>query len=267
MSFVTILSPGTSSTSVGRAREHTAFDHPPCPAAPRTRPRLSPLLLPTGALVWGNSSDTPSANNMAKKKGGKKGGKKKKGPAIFTADEDVAPFGLRFNDIVSTPMGLTCTVAGVKYDNADTKVSRRPLRCRAEFGRPAATYPRDGASAERCAASRRGRHTHLHMPPRARWWRASRRTAREDAGLVVLRCQLGWDAVRPRSLALPRPCARSSTSNGASAALGRGWRSRLPQKGPGGAHFRALCAGRASPPLAGGTRPRGTSTKGRAISP
>mmetsp|Transcript_11552 Transcript_11552/g.15737 ORF Transcript_11552/g.15737 Transcript_11552/m.15737 type:complete len:169 (+) Transcript_11552:424-930(+) len=55
---------------------------------------------------------------MAKKKGGgkKKGGKKKKGPAFYTDEQDLAPFGFKLRDIVCTPLGLKGTIIGVKYD-------------------------------------------------------------------------------------------------------------------------------------------------------
>mmetsp|Transcript_11858 Transcript_11858/g.22591 ORF Transcript_11858/g.22591 Transcript_11858/m.22591 type:complete len:172 (+) Transcript_11858:330-845(+) len=54
---------------------------------------------------------------MGKKKGGgKKGGKKKKGPAFYTSEDDLAPFGFKMHDIVCTPIGLKGTIIGVKYD-------------------------------------------------------------------------------------------------------------------------------------------------------
>mmetsp|Transcript_30571 Transcript_30571/g.72768 ORF Transcript_30571/g.72768 Transcript_30571/m.72768 type:complete len:312 (+) Transcript_30571:367-1302(+) len=61
-----------------------------------------------------------------KKKGasGKKG-KKKKGPAFYTAPEDTEPFGFKVNDIVRTPVGLTGTVIGVKYDDPNNKETGR----------------------------------------------------------------------------------------------------------------------------------------------
>ena len=48
------------------------------------------------------------------KKGG--GGKKKKGkgPAMETSDDALAPFNLKFRDMVSTPLGVIATVAGTK---------------------------------------------------------------------------------------------------------------------------------------------------------
>mmetsp|Transcript_39205 Transcript_39205/g.65881 ORF Transcript_39205/g.65881 Transcript_39205/m.65881 type:complete len:163 (+) Transcript_39205:212-700(+) len=53
---------------------------------------------------------------MPKKAGGKKkgGGKKKKGPTLLTSEADLAPFGFKVRDIISTPMGLKGTVIGVK---------------------------------------------------------------------------------------------------------------------------------------------------------
>ena len=47
---------------------------------------------------------------MAKK--GKKG--KGKGPAIETTPEALAPFGVSMRDLVATPLGVECTVVGVK---------------------------------------------------------------------------------------------------------------------------------------------------------
>jgi ATP-dependent RNA helicase DDX54/DBP10 len=44
-----------------------------------------------------------------------------KAPAIFTAEEDTAPFGLRVNEIVRTPLGVTGTVLGIKYSDAESK--------------------------------------------------------------------------------------------------------------------------------------------------
>ena len=49
---------------------------------------------------------------MGKKKGGKKG--KGKGPAFLFTPEALAPFNVVVNDIVATPLGVQCTVHGVK---------------------------------------------------------------------------------------------------------------------------------------------------------
>lgn len=48
-----------------------------------------------------------------------------KAPAIFTDDQDTAPFGVRVNEIVRTPLGVTGTVLGVKYSDADAKLDGR----------------------------------------------------------------------------------------------------------------------------------------------
>lgn len=54
----------------------------------------------------------------------KKGGKKK-GPTYYTTDEDMAPFGFKVNDIIRTPLGITGTVIGVKYENPEQKETGR----------------------------------------------------------------------------------------------------------------------------------------------
>ena len=52
---------------------------------------------------------------MAKAKGGKKGGKKgKKGPALVVDENALRPFDVSMNDLIATPLGVECTVAGVK---------------------------------------------------------------------------------------------------------------------------------------------------------
>lgn len=56
---------------------------------------------------------------------GKKGGKKAKGPTYYVEDEHCIPFGFRANDIIKTPLGLTGTVIGVKYENPDDKATGR----------------------------------------------------------------------------------------------------------------------------------------------
>lgn len=57
---------------------------------------------------------------------GKKGGKKKaKGPTYYVEDVRCIPFGFRANDIIKTPLGLTGTVIGVKYENPDDQATGR----------------------------------------------------------------------------------------------------------------------------------------------
>mmetsp|Transcript_31140 Transcript_31140/g.77505 ORF Transcript_31140/g.77505 Transcript_31140/m.77505 type:complete len:150 (-) Transcript_31140:192-641(-) len=56
---------------------------------------------------------------------GKKGGKKAKGPTYYVEDDHCLPFGFRANDIIKTPLGLTGTVIGVKYENPDLKETGR----------------------------------------------------------------------------------------------------------------------------------------------
>ena len=46
--------------------------------------------------------------------GKKKGKKGKKGPELLTSDEALAPFDVKVRDIVSTPLGVECTVVGVR---------------------------------------------------------------------------------------------------------------------------------------------------------
>jgi len=79
-----------------------------------------------------------------KKKGGKKGGKKKKGPAFYTAPEDTQPFGFLVHDIVRTPVGLTGTVIGVKYDDPENKETGR-LWVEYPGGKQSPLEPRLGA--------------------------------------------------------------------------------------------------------------------------
>ena len=50
-----------------------------------------------------------------KKAAGKKGGGKTAKPAYLTENEHCEPFRLFANDIVMTPLGIRCTVLGVKY--------------------------------------------------------------------------------------------------------------------------------------------------------
>ena len=49
-----------------------------------------------------------------KKKAAAKKGKAAAKPAYLTDEEHCAPFGLFANDIVTTPLGISCTVLGVK---------------------------------------------------------------------------------------------------------------------------------------------------------
>ncbi|KAG2491302.1 hypothetical protein HYH03_010308 [Edaphochlamys debaryana] len=51
--------------------------------------------------------------------------KGKKGPPLVTADEDITAFGFKLHDIVRTPLGITATVIGVKYESADDKQTGR----------------------------------------------------------------------------------------------------------------------------------------------
>lgn len=45
-----------------------------------------------------------------------KSAKKTKAPEFITDEADCLAFGLRYQDIVRTPLGLTGKVLGVKYD-------------------------------------------------------------------------------------------------------------------------------------------------------
>ena len=56
---------------------------------------------------------------------GKKGGKKAKGPTYYVEDEHCIPYGFRANDIIKTPLGLTGTVIGVKYENPEDRSTGR----------------------------------------------------------------------------------------------------------------------------------------------
>eukprot|EP00899_Mesostigma_viride_P003257 jgi/Mesvir1/12932/Mv05950-RA.1 len=58
---------------------------------------------------------------MPPKDGSPKKARKKKAPTFYTTDEDLAPFGVKMNDIVRTPLGLTGTVIGVKYADINDK--------------------------------------------------------------------------------------------------------------------------------------------------
>lgn len=57
---------------------------------------------------------------MAPKKSGKK-----KGPTYYTTEADLEPFGFKLNDIIRTPLGVTGTVIGVKYENPEQKETGR----------------------------------------------------------------------------------------------------------------------------------------------
>lgn len=74
---------------------------------------------------------------------GKKGGKKKKGPAFYTGDVDMKPFGFKVRDIVQTPLGLSGTVIGVKYEGGNPE-NRDSARLWVEYpgGRQAPLEPR-----------------------------------------------------------------------------------------------------------------------------
>mmetsp|Transcript_9054 Transcript_9054/g.15756 ORF Transcript_9054/g.15756 Transcript_9054/m.15756 type:complete len:152 (-) Transcript_9054:554-1009(-) len=68
----------------------------------------------------------------------------KKKPAIFTSDEDLKPFGFKMSDIVRTPLGITGTVLGVKYENPEAKETGR-VWVRYENGNEAPLEPKLGA--------------------------------------------------------------------------------------------------------------------------
>uniref|UniRef100_A0A7S2QTP5 Uncharacterized protein n=1 Tax=Chlamydomonas chlamydogama TaxID=225041 RepID=A0A7S2QTP5_9CHLO len=76
---------------------------------------------------------------MAPKKLGKK-----KGPTYYTTDEDMAPFGFKLHDIVRTPLGITGTVIGVKYENPEQKETGR-VWVKYENGHEAPLEPKLGA--------------------------------------------------------------------------------------------------------------------------
>mmetsp|Transcript_18659 Transcript_18659/g.52455 ORF Transcript_18659/g.52455 Transcript_18659/m.52455 type:complete len:143 (-) Transcript_18659:486-914(-) len=69
---------------------------------------------------------------------------KKKKPTIFENDADVAPFGFKMHDIVRTPLGITGTVIGVKYENLENKETGR-VWVRYENGHEAPLEPKLGA--------------------------------------------------------------------------------------------------------------------------
>mmetsp|Transcript_31545 Transcript_31545/g.94075 ORF Transcript_31545/g.94075 Transcript_31545/m.94075 type:complete len:135 (-) Transcript_31545:768-1172(-) len=48
-----------------------------------------------------------------------------KGGALLTDDKDLAPFGVKLNDMVRTPLGVTGTIIGVKYESVSDKSSGR----------------------------------------------------------------------------------------------------------------------------------------------
>lgn len=77
--------------------------------------------LPSAAFFFGSASLSEDSNMPPKKKaagGGKKvkSAKKTKAPEYITDDAECLAFGLRSQDIVRTPLGLTAKVLGVKYD-------------------------------------------------------------------------------------------------------------------------------------------------------
>ena len=87
-------------------------------------------LLGADHLSWGNVQEktfafdhhlttgpptTANAMPTKKKAAGKKGGGKTAKPAYLTENEHCEPFRLFANDIVMTPLGIRCTVLGVKY--------------------------------------------------------------------------------------------------------------------------------------------------------
>mmetsp|Transcript_4094 Transcript_4094/g.10256 ORF Transcript_4094/g.10256 Transcript_4094/m.10256 type:complete len:147 (-) Transcript_4094:161-601(-) len=70
--------------------------------------------------------------------------KAKKKPAIYTEEEHLAPFGFKMLDIVRTPLGITGTVIGVKYENPDQKETAR-VWVKYENGHEAPLEPKLGA--------------------------------------------------------------------------------------------------------------------------
>uniref|UniRef100_A0A7S0V546 Uncharacterized protein n=1 Tax=Polytomella parva TaxID=51329 RepID=A0A7S0V546_9CHLO len=69
---------------------------------------------------------------------------KKKGPTLITTPEDISSFGFQLNDIVRTPVGLTATVIGVKYDSPEAKETGR-VWVKYENGHEAPLEPRLGS--------------------------------------------------------------------------------------------------------------------------
>ena len=71
---------------------------------------------PRGTIL-SHTGPPATANAMPPKKkaAGKKGGGKAAKPAYLTENEHCEPFRLFANDIVMTPLGIRCTVLGVKY--------------------------------------------------------------------------------------------------------------------------------------------------------
>ncbi|KAG1679320.1 hypothetical protein FOA52_009352 [Chlamydomonas sp. UWO 241] len=74
----------------------------------------------------------------------KAGGGKKKAPAFYCGAEDLEPFGFAMNDIIKTPLGVTGTVIGVKYESAEQKETGR-VWVRYQNGHEAPLEPRLGA--------------------------------------------------------------------------------------------------------------------------
>ncbi|KAJ9533756.1 hypothetical protein QJQ45_026783, partial [Haematococcus lacustris] len=68
----------------------------------------------------------------------------KKKPAIITNEADLVPFGFKMLDIVRTPLGITGTVIGVKYENVEQKLGGR-VWVRYENGSEAPLEPKLGA--------------------------------------------------------------------------------------------------------------------------
>ncbi|GFH12503.1 uncharacterized protein HaLaN_08207, partial [Haematococcus lacustris] len=69
---------------------------------------------------------------------------KGKKPAIITNEADLVPFGFKMLDIVRTPLGITGTVIGVKYENVEQKLGGR-VWVRYENGSEAPLEPKLGA--------------------------------------------------------------------------------------------------------------------------
>ncbi|GBG66499.1 hypothetical protein CBR_g63082 [Chara braunii] len=66
---------------------------------------------------------TPASKKSGKEKRGRRGKKKGNANAFFTSEDDTLAFGFRAGDIIRTPLGLICTVIGVKYTRPGDKES------------------------------------------------------------------------------------------------------------------------------------------------
>ena len=66
---------------------------------------------PSPTVALGAHRERPHPPSFAMGKKGKKG---KKGATLDTTPEVLAPFGVSLRDLVATPLGVQCTVVGVK---------------------------------------------------------------------------------------------------------------------------------------------------------